>query len=61
MLLVVVDAYSKWMEVSIVNSATTATTIEKLKTMFATYGLPRTVVSDNGSVFTSSDFEQFML
>ena len=29
--------------------------------MFATHGLPRTVVSDNGSVFTSSDFEQFML
>ena len=49
------------MEVSIVNSATTATTIEKLRAMFATHGLPRTVVSDNGSVFTSSDFEQFML
>ena len=29
--------------------------------MFATHGLPRAVVSDNGSVFTSSDFEQFML
>ena len=61
MLLVVVDAHSKWMEVSIVNSATTATTIEKLRAMFAIHGLPRTVVSDNGSVFTSSDFEQFML
>ena len=61
MFLVVVDAHSKWMEVSIVNSAMTATTIEKLRTMFATHGLPRTVVSDDGSVFTSSDFEQFML
>ena len=57
----VVDAHSKWMEVSIVYSATTATTIEKLRTRFATHGLPRTVVSDNGSVFTSSNFEQFML
>ena len=61
MFLVVADAHSKWMEVSIVNSATTATTIEKLRTMSATHGLPRTVVSDNGSVFISSDFEQFML
>ena len=60
MLLVVIDAHSKWMEVSIVNSATTATTIQKLRTMFATHGLPRTVVSDNGSMFTSSDFEEFM-
>ena len=28
--------------------------------MFATHGLPQTVVSDNQSVFTSSDFEDFM-
>ena len=60
MILVVVDAHSKWIEASIVNSATTATTIQKLRTMFATHGLPQAVVSDNGSVFTSSDFEEFM-
>ena len=28
--------------------------------MFATHGLPKVVVSDNGSVFTSSEFQQFM-
>ena len=28
--------------------------------MFSTHGLPRVVVSDNGSVFTSSEFQQFM-
>ena len=60
MILVVVDAHSKWIEANIVNSATTATTIQKLRAMFATHGLPQTVVSDNGSVFTSSDFEEFM-
>ena len=47
-------------EASIVNSATTTTTIQKLRTMFATHGLPKAVVSDNGSVFMSSDFEEFM-
>ena len=60
MILVVVDAHSKWIEASIVNLATTATTIQKLRKMFATHGLPQAVVSDNGSVFTSSDFEEFM-
>ena len=60
MFLVVVDAHSKWMEVSIVNSTTTAITTQKLRSMFATHGLPRTVVSDNGSVFTSSEFEDFL-
>ena len=28
--------------------------------MFATHGLPRVVISDNGSVFTSSGFQEFM-
>ena len=59
MFLVVVDAHSKWMEVSIVTSATTAVTIQNLRRMFATHGLPRTVVSDNGSVFTSNEFQTF--
>ena len=36
MFLVVVDAHSKWMEVRIVNTATTDITIQKLRRMFAT-------------------------
>ena len=60
MFLVVVDAYSKWIEVSIVNSATSISAIQKQRAMFATHGLPKVVVSDNGSVFTSSEFQQFM-
>ena len=61
MFLVVVDAHSKWIEVSIVNSATSVVTIQKLRSMFSTHGLPKVVVSDNGSVFTSSEFQQFMV
>ena len=60
MYLIVVDAHSKWMETAIVNSATTAATIEKLRSMFATYGLPEILVSDNGTMFPSLDFENFM-
>ena len=39
---------------------TSTATIEKLREMFATHGLPVTLVSDNGSNFTSSEFKEFM-
>ena len=59
MFLIVVDTHSKWMEVQMVSTATSQTTIEKLRTMFATHGLPETLVTDNGSDFTSAEFEEF--
>ena len=57
MLLIVVDAHSKWIDVEIVNSATAPVTVEKVRKIFATHGLLTTVVSDNGAVFTSEVFE----
>ena len=60
MFLVVVDAYSKWLEVHRMRSITSTATIEKLREMFATHGLPATLVSDNGSNFTSAEFQEFM-
>ena len=56
---IVVDAHSKWLEVKVVNSATTTTTVEHLRSLFATHGLPEMIVSDNGFVFTSSGFLDF--
>ena len=54
--LIVVDAHSNWLEVKVVNSATTTTTIEHLHSLFATHmhGLPEMIVSDNESAFTYS-------
>ena len=49
MFLVVVNAYSKWLEVHRMKSITSTATIEKLREMFATHGLPATLVSNNGS------------
>ena len=60
MLLVVVDAHSKWLDVAVVTSATSSITIGKLQGMFATHGIPDIIVSDNGTVFTSDEFETFM-
>jgi len=53
MFLVLVDAHSKWMEVKAVKAATSASTISQLRSIFATHGIPKLLVSDNGSVFTS--------
>ena len=54
MLLIIVDAHSKFIDAHIVSSATT-----KLRQTFSFTGLPHTIVSDNGSCFTSDEFEQF--
>ena len=48
MVLVVVDAHFKWLEAQVVNTATSQTTINKLRMLFATHDLPETVVSYNG-------------
>ena len=34
--------------------------ISKLKRIFATHGIPVTLISDNGKQFASEEFEQFM-
>ena len=52
--------HTQWLEVHRMKSITSTATIEKLREMFATHGLPGTVVSDNGSNFTSSEFQEFM-
>ena len=59
-LFVAVDALSKWPEVFIVNSTSASQTIDKLRTVFATHGLPVTLVSDNGPPFSSAEFKEFM-
>ena len=58
--LVLVDAHSKWIDVHMMNSITSTKTIEKLRIIFANFGLPRKVVTDNGTSSTSAEFKSFM-
>ena len=58
--LIIIDAHSKWIDVLIVNSTSAEATISKLRSIFSTHGLPEQIVSDNGSGFTSSEFEEFL-
>lgn len=57
---VVIDAFSKCLEVSPLSAATSTVTIQHLCSIFATHGLPRSLVTDNGPQFTSAEFEAFM-
>ena len=57
--LILVDAHSMWMEVKVVPSTATSYTIDKLRRIFATHGLPETIVSNNGTCFTSEEFKEF--
>ena len=59
MFMVVVDARAKWPEVIPMSSTTSSNTIDELCRLFAAYGLPRQLVSDNGPQFTSDEFATF--
>ena len=59
MFMVVVDAHAKWPEVIPMSSTTSSNTIDELRRLFAAYGLPRQLVSDNGPQFTLNEFATF--
>ena len=60
MFLLVIDAYTKWLDVHVSSTSSSASTIESLRRSFATYGLPEVVVSDNAANFTSEEFQSFL-
>ncbi|UYV72010.1 K02A2.6-like [Cordylochernes scorpioides] len=51
-LLIVVDSHSKLIEAFPMREITSAKTIEQLRRLFSSYGLPEEIVSDNGLQFT---------
>nr|XP_039271194.1 uncharacterized protein K02A2.6-like [Styela clava] len=60
MLLVIVDAFSKWPDVWIISSVSAHETIEKVRLSFATHGLPLVVVTDNAGCFAGDEFATFL-
>ena len=55
-LLIVVDDFSRYPEVEIISSLTAKVAIHKLEGLFARWGTPKIVKSDNGSPFQSAEF-----
>ena len=59
MLMVVINAHSKWPEIFVKENTTAEVTVSTLCSLFASMGLPDQNVSDNGPQFTSDAFRKF--
>ena len=57
--ILLVDYYSRFVEVQQLQSMTTSSVISFLKPIFARYGIPATLISDNGPQFASVEMKQF--
>ena len=56
-LLVVVNYYSRYYEVVIMHSTTMEKIVDALSTIFARFGFPYSLKSDNGPQFLSENFQ----
>jgi len=59
--LTVVDYFSDFVEVTELEDTTSHAVIQALKEQFSRHGIPDTVVSDNGSQYSSQEFHEFSL
>lgn len=58
--MIVIDAYSKFVEIVSMKDTTSHTTAVELRKIFSRCGLPIILVSDNGPQLTSEEFSVFM-
>ena len=58
--LILVDSYSKWVEAELVSSTNAESSVKVLLCLFATHGIPRILVSNNGSGFAGETFKEFL-
>ena len=54
-----VDYFSRWIEISRLEQTTSNCVINHIRSIFARYGIPEVVVSDNGPQYSSDLFKQF--
>ena len=59
MILVIMDAHTKWINVHVSSGSTSTITISGLRNCFSTHGIPDAIVSDNATCFTSDEFKHF--
>ncbi|KRY82815.1 Transposon Ty3-I Gag-Pol polyprotein [Trichinella pseudospiralis] len=58
--LIVVDSFSKWLEVRQLKNTTSESVISCLRQIFSIHGLPDIIGSDNGTQFTSHTFQEYL-
>ena len=57
--LIIVDYFSRWTELRLLEKLNSKTTITQIKSVFATHGIPDMIISDNGPQFVSWEFKVF--
>ena len=57
--LLIVDYFSRYPEVVKLTTTTSSAVIAALKPIFASYGVPETLMSDNGPQYASQEFAKF--
>ena len=57
--LLVVDYFSKYIEISKLEGESSQEVIQRLKSIFARHGIPQQVMSDNGPQYSSNEFHKF--
>ena len=55
-----IDAHSKWIEAVCTSTTSSIAVIEELRTICAKFGLPESIVIDNGPCFVSAEFKSFL-
>jgi transposase InsO family protein len=58
-LYVAIDKFTKWVEVEAVTKINRHSAIKFMRGIFARFGLPRKIITDNGTQFASSDFTEY--
>ena len=57
--ILIIDYFSRFMEVIKLKSTTSQSIIEALRSVFSHYGIPEIVISDNGPQYSSNEFDTF--
>ena len=58
-LVILCDYYSNYIEVESIRELTSAAVIRVMHSMFARWGIPEMLITDNGPCFSSADFKRF--
>ena len=60
MYLIIVESFTKWVEVHPMNDIKTVSTLKSLRKTFSVFGIPYTLVTDNRPWFLSQKFGTFV-
>jgi hypothetical protein len=58
-MLVAVDKFTKWIEAMPVTSAATTCAVQFLRSIVSRFGVPHSIITDNGSNFTAEEFQDY--